>query len=145
MSNELLKRALSSIIILPVLIFLVVKGSIYFLSFLLLCFFISIYEWQKMDVSKFIRFIGIIFLIFSFYTIYEIRNDFKNNYWPFLIIIIICVATDIGGYFFGKILKGPKLTKLNLLQPPLPLRNPNPYRSSRFRAKTVSTKSWGGQ
>jgi phosphatidate cytidylyltransferase len=26
---------------------------------------------------------------------------------------LICVSTDIGGYFFGKILKGPKLTKIS--------------------------------
>ena len=30
-----------------------------------------------------------------------------------LIILIVCVATDLGGYIFGKIFKGPKLTKLS--------------------------------
>ena len=28
-------------------------------------------------------------------------------------ILIICVSTDIGGFLFGKILKGPKLTKIS--------------------------------
>ena len=28
-------------------------------------------------------------------------------------IIIICVASDIGGYIFGKIFKGPKLSKIS--------------------------------
>ena len=31
----------------------------------------------------------------------------------FLFIILICIFTDIGGYVFGKVLKGPKLTKIS--------------------------------
>ena len=31
----------------------------------------------------------------------------------FILILIICVFTDLGGYIFGKILKGPKLTKIS--------------------------------
>ena len=113
MTNELFKRVLSSIIILPIFIYIVAKGSFYFSILIIICFLISVYEWQKMDVSKILKLFGIFFLIFSFYTIYEIRNGFRNSYWPFLIIIFISVATDIGGYIFGKILKGPKLTKLS--------------------------------
>ena len=113
MTNELIKRVLSSIIILPIFIYIVVKGSLYFSILLIICFLISVYEWQKMNVSKIFKIFGIFFLIFSFYTIYGIRNEFRDSYWPFLIIISISIATDIGGYIFGKILKGPKLTKLS--------------------------------
>ena len=100
MTNELLKRVLSSIIILPIFIYIVVKGSFYFSILLFICFLISIYEWQKMNVLKILKLAGILFLIFSFYTIYEIRTEFRDSYWPFLIIISISVATDIGGYIF---------------------------------------------
>ena len=31
----------------------------------------------------------------------------------FLLIIIACVSTDLGGYIFGKLFKGPKLTKIS--------------------------------
>ena len=31
----------------------------------------------------------------------------------FLTILLICISTDLGGYIFGKILKGPKLTKIS--------------------------------
>ena len=31
----------------------------------------------------------------------------------FLIIIFACISTDIGGYKFGKIFKGPKLIKIS--------------------------------
>ena len=30
-----------------------------------------------------------------------------------MIILLICISTDIGGYIFGKIFKGPKLTKIS--------------------------------
>ena len=30
----------------------------------------------------------------------------------FFFLLIICISTDIGGYIFGKIFNGPKLTKL---------------------------------
>ena len=31
----------------------------------------------------------------------------------FLLIVLTCIATDLGGYVFGKIFKGPKLTKIS--------------------------------
>ncbi len=113
MTNELFKRVLSSIIILPILIFIVIKGSFYFSILLIICFFISVYEWQKIEVLILIKLVGIIFLIFSFYTIYKIRTEFGDSYWPFFIVFSISVASDTGGYIFGKIFKGPKLTKLS--------------------------------
>jgi phosphatidate cytidylyltransferase len=33
--------------------------------------------------------------------------------FPFIISSNICVSTDIGGYVFGNIFKGPKLTKIS--------------------------------
>ena len=64
-----------------------------------------------MSKKKTYRFFGFIFLFFSFFTIYKLRID--NDYWLLLFVTTICVFTDIGGYLFGKIFKGPKLTKLS--------------------------------
>ncbi len=36
-----------------------------------------------------------------------------GDYIQFLIIILICISTDIGGYIFGKLFRGPKLTKIS--------------------------------
>tara|TARA_Y100000768_G_C23721722_1_gene560623 strand:+ start:156 stop:674 length:519 start_codon:yes stop_codon:yes gene_type:complete len=58
------------------------------------------------------HFFGFIFLIFSFYTSFKLIN-FEGSYYYFLIIMLICISTDLGGYIFGKILKGPKLTKIS--------------------------------
>tara|TARA_B100001769_G_C21898315_1_gene485177 strand:- start:319 stop:744 length:426 start_codon:yes stop_codon:yes gene_type:complete len=36
-----------------------------------------------------------------------------GDYIQFLAVLLICVSTDIGGYVFGKLFKGPKLTKIS--------------------------------
>tara|TARA_B100001057_G_scaffold242797_1_gene243130 strand:- start:5261 stop:5914 length:654 start_codon:yes stop_codon:yes gene_type:complete len=112
MSTELFKRILSSIILIPIVILTIIEGSILFNLFLLACFFLSVYEWTKMRKGKSFYYIGIIFVIYSFYTIYLIR-DLNNNYIIFFFILSVCVSTDIGGYVFGKIFKGPKLISIS--------------------------------
>tara|TARA_Y100000768_G_C23959333_1_gene674473 strand:+ start:692 stop:1333 length:642 start_codon:yes stop_codon:yes gene_type:complete len=110
MSSELKKRILSSIVITPIVLFLIIKGSFFFLFLLIIIFFISLYEWHFIAKNKSYYFIGVIFLIFSFYSIYEIRIGDDNSYDQFLIIFFTCIFTDIGGYVFGKLFRGPKLT-----------------------------------
>ena len=61
--------------------------------------------------NNLLKFLGIIFLLFSFYTAFEFRVN--ENYQDFLFTVLICILTDIGGYIFGKIFKGPKLTKIS--------------------------------
>ena len=114
MKKEIIKRILSSIILIPIALFFIVKGSFLFNFFIIICFLISVYEWHMMSNKKSYYFLGLIFLIFSFYTVYELRNAFENiSLSLFLFITLICVSTDIGGYIFGKIFKGPKLIKLS--------------------------------
>ena len=113
MTNELQKRILSSIILIPVVLFLLIKGSYFFDIFLLICLFFTIYEWYLISKKKFYCLPGLIYISISFYFAYLLRNDFNGKYTLFLLILIICVSTDIGGYIFGKILKGPKLTKIS--------------------------------
>jgi phosphatidate cytidylyltransferase len=113
MSKNFINRILSSIFLIPIILFLIIKGHFYFNLFLVFCFFTTLYEWLKMSINKNYKIIGFIFLSFSFYSIYKLRNDFDGEYLVILIITLICVSTDIGGYVFGKIFKGPKLTKLS--------------------------------
>ena len=116
MKNELVKRILTSIILLPTVIFFIIEGSFWFLFFLIVCFFAASYEWYIMSNKKKYHILGYLFFIFSFYSAFALRINFddKNeSLWFFLFILSICVSTDIGGYLFGKILKGPKLTKLS--------------------------------
>ena len=114
MKSEFSKRIISSVILVPSTLFFIIKGSFLFTSFIFLCFLISSYEWFKMMNNKFLLILGLIFLTFSFYSVFLIRNDLnENNLFNFLILIIICISTDLGGYIFGKTFKGPKLTKIS--------------------------------
>ena len=54
---------------------------------------------------------GIVFLLFSFYLAYLLRTE--QGYMIFILVILISILTDIGGFIFGKIFKGPKLTKIS--------------------------------
>ena len=111
MSLEFIKRILSSIILLPITFFVIFKGSFLFITFISICFLVSIYEWNNMSKDKKYYKIGLILLFFSFLCIYNLRINSDDNYITFLLIVIICISTDIGGYVFGKSFKGPKLTK----------------------------------
>ena len=112
MIKELEKRIYSSIIILPLSLFFLIKGTVYFTFFLSILFLATSYEWMNMCKKKMIyKVLGIIFLFFSFYTAYQLRNIVGIN--SFLLIVLICIFTDIGGYIFGKLFKGPKLTKIS--------------------------------
>ena len=109
MKNELKKRILSSVVLIPIVFFLIVKGSYFFFILLLLGFLISSYEWHSLSKNKKYYIFGFIFLICSFTSMYQIRNGQVNSYQLFIIILSICILTDIGGYFFGNVFKGPKL------------------------------------
>ena len=109
MSRELFKRILSSIILLPLVFYFLTNGSFLLNLFIVLCLIITFYEWNKMSKNKFYKIFGFIFLLFSFYTFYHLSVEL----FLLIYVILICISTDIGGYFFGKIFKGPKLTTIS--------------------------------
>jgi len=109
--NELQKRILSSIVLIPISIFFIVQGSVFFIFFLSIFFFVTSYEWLKMSKNFSKKIFGIIFLLFSFYLAYLLRTE--QGYKVFILVILISILTDIGGFIFGKIFKGPKLTKIS--------------------------------
>ena len=106
--KELKKRILSSIILLPLALFFVFAGSFYLIFFTLICLFVSIYEWNNMVKKIELKFFGSLFLIFSFYTFYEISDSYL-----LIFVLLLCASTDIGGYTFGKLFKGPKLIRIS--------------------------------
>ncbi len=112
MFKEFEKRILSSLILIPIAAFFIIQGSFIFTFFLCILFLATSYEWLNMSKNnKLLKLLGIIFLIFSFYSTFEIREYKSLKY--FLFIVTVCIFTDIGGYTFGKILKGPKLIKIS--------------------------------
>ena len=75
-----------------------------------------------MDVTKrlsinlfqlyFINFI-FIFYIFIFCLNFFLFSNLAGLKIILLILLLACVASDIGGFIFGKTFKGPKLTKIS--------------------------------
>ena len=110
--KELQKRILSSIILIPLSFFFIIQGSFTFIFFLILILLVTSFEWLKMTNNKdLLRALGLFFLFFSFYTAIYLRQFIGLNF--FLFLIIVCIFTDIGGYLFGKIFKGPRLSKIS--------------------------------
>ena len=56
---------------------------------------------------------GFVFLLLSYFSAYLIRGNTFDELVVFLAIILICISTDIGGYVFGNLFKGPKLVKIS--------------------------------
>ena len=111
MNSNFTKRFISSLIILPITFLFIVNGSLFFIFFLSILFLVTSYEWLKMNKKILYKILGIIFLILSFYSAFNLRAHAGLNF--FLFIIIVSIFTDIGGYLFGNFFKGPKLTKIS--------------------------------
>jgi len=76
------------------------------------CLF-CIYEWNKIFKKKnYIFFLGLLVLLFFFFSLLKIYNLEHYNL-KFIWLILIAWLTDIGGYVFGKLFGGPKLIKIS--------------------------------
>ena len=112
MSENLIKRILSSIILIIILFFFLNSNKIIFFLVLSCIFFIACYELKNIILKTNLLIAGYLFLLFSFYCFFMFRFlDNNNSYLYFL--LIICIGSDVGGYIIGKIFGGPKLTKIS--------------------------------
>ena len=75
MKNELLKRILSSVTLLAVALFFIIKGSIFFIFFIIAVLTIALYEWHFLSLKKIYYLPGFIFIFFSLYTCYLFRSE----------------------------------------------------------------------
>tara|TARA_Y100000591_G_C21794323_1_gene678439 strand:- start:412 stop:1062 length:651 start_codon:yes stop_codon:yes gene_type:complete len=114
------KKRFFTSVLLFCLLFLVFNNN-YFLVFTLLVLgIISLLEFFKMS-KKIFKNSSLEFLSNTFFTIYVFLFSnlffYFSNFFQIKIIIFIillgCIASDIGGYVFGKIFKGAKLTKIS--------------------------------
>ncbi len=96
----------------PICLFFIIQGSIFFLFFLSVLFIISSYEWYKIvKKNNIIKFTGFLCLLISYYSAFNLREN--DGFQFFFLILLICIFTDIGGFIFGNIFKGPKLSKIS--------------------------------
>ena len=58
--------------------------------------------------------INLFYTVFFLLIIYQYLIPFDVKYTSYLIfILIVCISTDVGGYVFGKIIGGKKLTSIS--------------------------------
>ena len=73
---------------------------------------------KKIHIKKISKFLTMLIVLiymvyFSLVVIYFINQSFDLNKFKVLFLLIICISSDIGGYTFGKIIGGKKLTKIS--------------------------------
>ena len=132
MSQNLLKRLITSIILLSLLIFICFSHEyIFILSIMILGLIIcveanniyskllSTINLEKISFSqkfnnKFLI-LNIITFFYIFFIFCNICFEIYSYQGPFFFIYVIsiCFFTDIGGYVFGKIIGGKKLSKIS--------------------------------
>ena len=118
-SNNLKQRVYTSLVLLT-FVFLIFSYNIFLIYFLIILGVLSILE--------FIQIINIIFknklwgilinlffiiYIFIFCILFFLLSNLEGLKLILFILLLSCVASDIGGYIFGKIFKGPKITKIS--------------------------------
>ena len=132
MSKNLFKRVITSIILLSLLFFVNFSHQIIFIIFILILGLIVCFETNKIflklisqhssranyTTKKFnlnllilnlITFCYVFFIFCNFsYEMHRLEGSIF-----FLYVICICFFTDIGGYVFGNIIGGRKLTKIS--------------------------------
>ena len=121
---EIIKRVLTSIFLL-IFLYILINNTVLLtigLFFMLIELFnefnsmmkkIFYKKNEKFKLFFFLTLINFYLIIFGL-TIFITLESGNNLYKIYLLMIIsICVCTDIGGYCFGKLFKGKKLTKIS--------------------------------
>jgi len=120
MSKNFKKRIYTSIALF-FLLFLIINNNYAMGFFLILAGIFSVLEFFEIILKIFKKnkikqfFYNVIFItyIFSFCTYFLIFSSFLHLKVLIFLVLITCVASDIGGFVFGKIFKGPKLIKIS--------------------------------
>ena len=87
MSKELTLRILSSIIILPITFLIIKIGSFFFAYFLIVLFFLTFYEWNKLSENYNYKKPGILFLMIAFVSAFFLRE--ANLFFFYLLYLFV--------------------------------------------------------
>jgi len=128
MKQNFIKRLLTSVILLIILFIVIYSDSFIFVLSLFIVGFLVCLEFNTILIklvgnfylpskklnSKFLILMWIPF-IYMFFIFCFLSFDIYKMKGPtfFLFIISICFFSDIGGYIFGKVIGGKKLTKIS--------------------------------
>ena len=124
MTKELKKRLITSIILFILALLCILINYIVFSIAAVIVLFICFDEWCGINYRYFsrkktplifnpyffVKFLGAFYLVIVFYSSLKLRDEGAVF---FIFILCICVLSDIGGYIFGKLIGGKRLTKIS--------------------------------
>ena len=125
MAVELGKRIITSIILFLIAIFCILIHKFVFVLILIVTLFVCFNEWRDINYKYFkkkqhnnwkyffVQFVGLVYLFIFLSTSIALRGNNSESIVFFIIILCICIFSDIGGYVFGKVIGGKKLTKIS--------------------------------
>ena len=125
MAVELGKRIITSIILFLIAIFCILIHKFVFVFILIVTLFVCFNEWRDINYKYFkkkqhnnwkyffVQFVGLVYLFIFLSTSIALRGNNSESIAFFIIILCICIFSDIGGYVFGKVIGGKKLTKIS--------------------------------
>jgi len=119
-SNQLKKRIITSVILFLIVGSSVLINKVIFLVVLSVISILSFYEWSyinnkylkgKKKNIKYIKGFGLTYI--AIFYISSIIIYTEESKFFFIFLILVCAFSDIGGYIFGKLIGGFKLTKIS--------------------------------
>ena len=125
MAVELGKRIITSIILFLIAIFCILIHKFVFVLILIVTLIVCFNEWRDINYKYFkkkqhnnwkyffVQFVGLVYLFIFLSTSIALRGNNSESIAFFIIILCICIFSDIGGYVFGKVIGGKKLTKIS--------------------------------
>jgi len=113
MDKELIHRILTSIVILPILFISIFKSGVFLLTLLTFIYLLSFYEIIKNTNNLLFILFSNVLLISAFFSFYNLRGNTDYSLVILLWILSTTFLSDIGGYVFGKIFKGKKLSRIS--------------------------------
>ena len=120
--SEFNKRIITSFFLLLVIFFsfLNLKLLSFFLSILIFFALVELHSMFKKIYRKnfFLLFVSVFLSVlylsyFSITILFFLSEGFLIYKFIVIYLLIICISTDIGGYVFGKIIGGKKITKIS--------------------------------
>ncbi len=120
MISENLKKRIYTSFFLILFLFLMIISKPILLYLLIIIGIFSIIEFSevikkigKQSLTRLFYNLSFISYIFVFFTFFFILSNIIQFKIILFCLLLTCIASDIGGYIFGKIFKGPKITKIS--------------------------------
>jgi len=119
--NNLLNRIFTSLTLFIIVYGAMINKYLLFMLLALIGYIVMIEVYRLIKVifkdnnNKIVLFylISIIYLSIFLPQLYVFITSDNNNKLIFIYLLLVCVMTDLGGYIFGKLFRGKKLTNIS--------------------------------